>query len=177
MLVGVVLVLGGYKALRALWFPIFFLSFLVPLPGFFVDAITGSLKNYVSRLAEIALYTIGYPIARNGVVLTIGPYQLLVADACSGLHSIYSLGAVGVLYVYLMKHPSWLRNAILIASMLPIAFIANVLRVLVLVLVTYDLGDEAGQGFLHGLAGMILFVIALVLFVVSLFAGFLRRNS
>lgn len=98
------------------------------------------------------------------MTLTIGPYQLLVADACSGLHSMFSLTAMGLLYLYLylMEHKSWLRNGILIASILPIAYAANLVRVTVLVLVTYHFGDEAGQGFIHDSAGIVLFVVALL---------------
>lgn len=163
MLGGLLLLTRGTQSVRALWFPLVFLLFMLPLPGFVVDGLTGPLKQYISVIVEQVLYLAGYPVARNGVVLTIGPYQLLVADACSGLHSMFSLSSMGLLYLYLMQHTSWTRNGILIASILPIAFAANVLRVIVLVLVTYYLGDEAGQGFLHGFAGIALFVIALLM--------------
>lgn len=162
VLLGVLLVTLGAAAARTVWFALFFLLFMVPLPGFLVDAATGPLKQYVSVIAEHILYFLGYPIGRSGVTLTVGPYQLLVADACSGLHSMFSLTAMGLLYLYLMEHKSWLRNGILIASILPIAFAANVVRVMVLVLVTYHFGDEAGQGFIHDSAGIVLFVVALL---------------
>lgn len=160
---GALLALRGVPAVRTLWFPLFFLIFLIPVPGFIVDTLTGPLKHYISILVEQALYAAGYPIARNGVTLSIGPYQLLVADACSGLNSMFSLSAMGLLYLYLMQRTSAARILILVASIWPIAFFANVMRVIILVLVTYYFGDEAGQGFLHGFAGILLFVIALLL--------------
>jgi exosortase B len=160
-LCGLLLLFKGWASFRAMWFPLLFMIFLIPLPGFFIDAVTAPLKSQVSVLAEDVLYQFGYPIARNGVVLSIGQYQLLVADACSGLHSMYSLSALGLLYLYMMGHVSRLRNGILLASILPIAFTANVIRVLVLVLVTYYFGDATAQGFLHKFAGMILFIVAL----------------
>jgi exosortase B len=163
VMAGAILAARGFKPLRALWFPLFFIVFMVPLPGILVDAMTGPLKRHVSEIAEHLLYAVGYPIARSGVTLTIGPYQLLVADACSGLHSLYSLSALGLLYMHLMQHQRVLRNVILGVAILPIAFGANIVRVIFLVLVTYHLGDEAGQGFLHGFAGMVLFVAALLL--------------
>jgi exosortase B len=162
VLLGAFLILSGLSLVRAMWFPLFFLLFMVPLPGFIVDAMTGPLKEYISVITEQVLYAAGYPIARTGVVLNIGQYQLLVADACSGLHSMFSLSAMGLLYLYLMRHPSPARNLILIASILPIAFTANIVRVIILVLVTYHLGDEAGQGFLHEFAGLFLFVVGLL---------------
>jgi exosortase B len=157
------LLLGGWKAVRLAAFPLAFLLFLVPLPGNFVDSMTGTLKQVVSQVAEDLLYWVGYPIARSGVMLSIGPYQLLVADACSGLKSMFSLSAMGFLYVYLKGHKDFARNAFLIALLLPIAFLANVIRVLVLILVTYHFGDAAGQGFVHDAAGIVLFIAAILL--------------
>jgi len=173
VLAGVLLAMRGWPALRALWFPIFFIVFMIPLPGIFVDALTGPLKQYVSQIAAQILYVAGYPIARSGVILTIGQYQLLVADACSGINSMFGLSAVGLLYLYIVRRSSWLHNGLLLASLLPIAFCANVVRVMFLALITYHFGDAAGQGFLHGFSGMVLFVVALG--IVFLFDSILAR--
>ncbi len=101
-------------------------------------------------------------------MLTVGQYQLMVADACSGLNTMFSLSALGMLYMYMTARASLLHNAIMLASILPIAFIANVIRVLVLILITYHFGDEAGQGYLHGSAGIVLLLVALTaLFVLD----------
>jgi exosortase B len=163
VLAGAMLMLHGTSTVRAAWFALLYIVFMVPLPGILVDALTGPLKQWVSIVAENLLYAVGYPIARAGVVLTIGQYQLLVADACSGLHSMFSLSALGLLFMYLMDRTSWLHNGVMLASILPIAFAANIVRVMVLVLVTYHLGDAAGQGFLHGFAGIALLIAALLL--------------
>jgi len=162
VLTGVMLAMRGWPALRALWFPILFIAFMVPLPGIFVDAVTGPLKQYVSQIAVQILYAAGYPVARSGVMLTIGQYQLLVADACSGINSMFGLSAVGLLYLYIVRRSSWLHNGLLLASLWPIAFCANVVRVMFLALITYHFGDRAGQGFLHGFSGMVLFIVALL---------------
>ena len=120
------------------------------------------LKIAVSVVAEAALHLADYPIGRSGVTLTVGQYQLLVADACSGLNSLFTLESLGLFYMKLMNYQSRTRNALLALAIVPISFASNVIRVLVLVLVTYHLGDEAGQGFLHGFAGMLLFAVALI---------------
>jgi exosortase B len=161
---GVLLILGGRPLLRHFWFPLLILAFAVPPPGFLLDAITLPLKQGVSAVVEQLLYWAGYPVGRNGVVLAIGPYYLLVADACSGLNSIYALCATGVFYLYMVGRQSIVRNAILLLGALPIAFGANVIRVAGLALVTYYFGDEAGQGFVHKAGGFLLFAVALTLF-------------
>jgi exosortase B len=160
---GVLLAMRGWSAVRTFWFVLLFSVFLIPFPNVFVDAVTGPLKQHVSAVAEHILHAAGYPIARSGVVLYIGQYQMLVADACAGLNSMFSLSALGMLYLYLVQRSSVLHNALVVASILPIAFAANIVRVLALILVTYHFGDEAGQGFLHGAAGMVLVMAALLL--------------
>jgi exosortase B len=165
ILTGMLLITRGIAGLRSLWFPIAFIVFMIPLPGSVIDALTGPLKQYVSIAVENILYYLNYPIARNGVILSIGYYQLLVADACSGLNSMFSLSALGFLYLYMMQYRNWFRNGLILASILPIAFAANVVRVIILTLVTYHWGDEAGQGFIHGFAGIVLFIVALLSFM------------
>jgi exosortase B len=165
ILAGTLLAVRGWPALRQLWFAVFFIAFLVPLPGVLVDAVTGPLKAGISELVEQLLYAAGYPIGRNGVALTVGQYQLLVADACSGLNSMFSLAALGALYLYLAGRTSRLHIGVMLAAVVPIGFIANLVRVLALVLITYHLGDAAGRSFLHGAAGVVLLLAALGLFV------------
>lgn len=165
ILAAILLILRGMPALQALWFPIFFIFFMIPLPGFIIDTVTMPMKIAVSNVTEHVLYWFDYPIARNGVILQIGQYQLMVADACAGMHTLISLEALGLLYLNLVKHDSLLRNTLLAILIVPISFTANVVRVISLTLITYYFGDEVGQGFIHGFAGMLLFLIALVLII------------
>jgi exosortase B len=165
ILLATLYVSGGSASLRVFWFPLVLLLFVPPLPGVFVDAFTGELKQYVSLWVEGLLYFLGYPIARDGVILLVGPYQMMVADACSGMNSIFSLAAIGLVYLYVTPKPGIGRIAILLASILPIAILANAIRVLLLVLITYHLGYAAGQGFAHTLAHILLFLSAVGLLI------------
>jgi exosortase B len=158
---GIVLMLRGTRALRRLAFPLLFLLFLVPLPGFVLDWATGPLRTLVSAGVAGLLQLVGYPVERSGVVLELGGHQMLVADACSGLNSIFSLFALGFVYAYLTPPRKALRTFVLAASIVPIAVAANVIRVAVLVLLTYYAGEEVAQGFLHGLAGLLVFMLSL----------------
>ncbi len=153
----------GLAGVKQMWFPLFFLIFLVPLPNIIVMIITAPLKAAVSYVAEALMYHAGYPIGRTGVTLTIGQYRLLVADACAGMNSIFALEAIGVFYLSVMKYTNGMRSILLALFILPISFVSNVIRVIVLVLVTYYFGDEAGQGFVHGFAGILLFMVATAL--------------
>lgn len=167
LVAALVLLLRGWAALRTWAFPLLFLLFTVPLPGVLVQSVTMPLKTAVSWSAEAIMHAVGYPVGRSGVILTVGPYQLLVADACAGLNSMFTLEALGLLYMNLMGYRDRLRNVLLAVLVLPIAFVANVIRVIVLILVTYHFGDEAGQGFVHDFAGMLLFAVGLVMLFIT----------
>jgi exosortase B len=165
LLAAILLLTRGVAALKAQWFPLFFMLFMIPLPGSIVETLTMPMKAAVSYVAEHILFWAGYPISRMGVILQIGQYKLLVADACAGLHTLFTLEALGLLYLNIVRRDSLLRNVTLAVLIVPISFSANVIRVMVLTLITYHFGDEAGQGFLHGFAGMVLFLSALLLII------------
>ena len=167
VMAAIVCLFVGRPALRVIWFALFFLLFMVPLPGSLVAVITSPLKSAVSAVAAEILYHVGYPVARAGVLLSVGPYQLLVADACAGLTSMFTLEALGLLYMNLMNYTNVRRNLTLAVLIIPIAFAANIVRVMILVLVTFHFGDAAGKGFIHSFAGMVLFLTGLVLMLAA----------
>jgi exosortase len=152
VLPGISLVLLGPAATWRLKFVFVFLAFTVPLPGSLVDAVLVPLKELVSAAVTDVLFFAGLPIARDGVVIYAGPYQLFIADACSGLNQLVALTAVGALYVRVAGHRSFALSALLLAAILPVALAANLARVLALVLATYYGGDALGRG-LHDYMG------------------------
>lgn len=167
----------GPRAVRHVWFPILYLAFLVPPPGWLIDVVTSGLKTFVSLVSTQLLLWADYPVARIGVTLYVAQFQLLVEDACSGLNSIVSLTSVSLFYIYLLHATSWRYALFLTFWILPIAIVANIVRVLMLVLITYHLGNEAAQGFLHNTAGMAMFIIALLgIFAVDRLAAPLFRR-
>ena len=153
----------GHRVLMKMWFPVVYLLFLIPLPGWLMDSITQPLKILVSDITTWLLSALGYPITQVGVTIYIAQYQLLVEDACAGLNSLISLTAVGLFYIYLMHNASWRYSLLLLLLLLPIAIAANVVRVVILVLLTYYAGNEVAQGYLHDFAGIVTFVSALLL--------------
>jgi len=152
----------GWRALRALWFPLLYLVFAVPLPDSLVAAVTNPLKLWISESAVNLLYAAGYPIASSGVTIQIGQYQLLVAAACAGLNSLITLTALTLFYVYVSHRAEWRYMLALAVAAVPIAIFSNLVRVLILIMLTYYAGDAAAQGFLHNFAGMTTFAVSLV---------------
>lgn len=153
----------GVRVMMTNWFPLLYLAFLVPPPGWFMDSLTAPLKLFVSFAATEGLQAVGIPVYREGVTLMIAQYQLLVEDACSGMNSITGLVAISLFYIYLLRNASWRYSLLLVALVIPIAIVANIIRIVTLVLLTYFFGDAVAQGFLHMAAGIFLFVTALLL--------------
>jgi len=162
-----VLISGAYMLLgpaviRAIWFPLVYLAFTLPPPDTVVTAVTQPVKIAISEWAVSLLYLLGYPVASSGVTIQIGQYQLLVAAACAGLNSIVTLTALCIFYVYLRHRSNPVAFLVIALAAIPVAVISNFVRVLVLVLITYYLGDAAAQGFLHDFAGLLMFAVALL---------------
>jgi exosortase len=153
----------GLGLMRKNWFPLLYLAFVVPPPNSLLLSATAPLKQLVSLVATDTLHVIGLPVAREGVTIFVAQYQLLVEDACAGMNSIVGLIAVSLLYIYLLRGSSLIYSLCLTVFVIPVAIVANILRIMTLILLTYFFGDAVGQGFLHFAAGMFLFTTALLL--------------
>lgn len=161
-LLTVAYALWGGAALRRVWFPLVYLLFVFPPPDTLFAMLTQPLKIAISQAAVAILHAVGYPVAGSGVTIQIGPYEMLVAAACAGLNSLISLTALGLFYTYLRHSSSPRYMLLLVLFILPIAAFANLVRVLILLLLTYHAGEAAGQGFLHEVAGLTMFLVALL---------------
>lgn len=151
----------GLRPMLANIFPFLYLAFLVPLPGWIIDQVTAPLQMFVSAVSTGLLEAAGYPIDRQGIVIFIAQYRLLVEDACSGMNSLIGLVAVMLFYIYIIHRASIRYTLLLGAAIIPIAVIVNIIRVMTLILLTYYAGDEVAQGFLHVTTGVVLFAAAL----------------
>ena len=178
------LITGGYllfggALIRSIWFPLLYLALALPPPDSVVAAITQPIKIAISQWAVALLYALGYPIASSGVTIQIAQYELLVAAACAGLNSIISLGAICLFYGYLRHRTNFLSFVVIALSVIPIAIFSNFVRVLILILITYYLGESAAQGFLHDFVGLTMFAVALItVFVIdSLFTRLLHLRT
>lgn len=177
VIAGILLTFQGPTGVKNAAFPLFFLCFMLPIPGFVFDALTSSLKESLSAITVQFLYWANYPIAQRGVIVLIGQYQLLIADACSGLHTLLSLIALGVLFVY-FSSSNKITKALLLLSIIPVALFSNLLRVILLTLITFHFGDNAGREW-HELSGIALFIVSgLLLFgIEKLLSTFLNRRA
>ena len=178
LIIGAYMLVGG-ALIRSVWFPLLYLALTLPPPDSVVAAVTQPIKIAISEWAVSLLYALGYPIASSGVTIQIAQYELLVAAACAGLNSIISLGAICLFYGYLRHRTNLLAFVVIALSVIPIAVFSNFIRVIILILITYYLGEAAAQGFLHEFAGLTMFAVALLsVFVVdSIFTRLLHLRT
>lgn len=163
-LIGVVVLLGGYRSVRILAFPLFLLFFMVPIPAVVFNQITLPLQFLASDVAESALMTLGIPVLREGNILELPSQRLSVVEACSGIRSLLSLSFLALIYAYFFDKKPWMRAALLVASV-PIAIIANAGRVTLTGIISeYD--QELAEGFFHSVEGWAIFLISLAMLTV-----------
>jgi exosortase len=160
VLAGLVLFVAGVEHLRILAFPLAFLLLMVPLPEIIFNRITFPLQMIASRLGETAIAASGIPVLREGNILVLPGRALEVAEACSGIRSLMTLIMLAIVLGYFTERRTGVRVAIVIAAV-PIAVLANAIRVTGTGLMSYWVGPAAADGFFHGFSGWIVFVVAL----------------
>jgi exosortase len=164
-LVGIILYIGGTAWVRALAFPLLLLLFMIPIPAIIYAQLTLKLQMLASELGEIMIGWMGIPVLRAGNTLQLPSQTLDIAEACSGIRSLLSLGFLSLVYAYFMDRRVWMRWALLIAT-IPIAIGANGVRVALTGLLS-EVNPQLATGLYHETEGYIVFIVALVALIVT----------
>ncbi len=161
VLYGLVSFLYGQMVAKTLYFPIFYLILLAPLPTGIVDNLTLPLRFGVSIATDKILRLFSFPISREGLLLSLGNNELFMGQPCSGFRSIITMFSLALVYVYIIKG-GLSKKIILVTSIIPVSIFGNLMRVIILCLITYYFGEEAGQGFFHNFSGILIFIITIL---------------
>ncbi|MCK4915522.1 MAG: exosortase/archaeosortase family protein [Candidatus Eisenbacteria sp.] len=161
LLFGLSLFFHGGRATRTVWFPLGYLVLMLPMPPYMMNVIAFRLKVFAARAGSGIAVKLGIPLARSGMTIHIPAGSLRIADPCSGLRSLIALVALGALFAYLTRGKTW-KRVVLFASAVPLAVLANVIRIAVVCVVANIWGIDAALGFFHDLSGLLLFMIAFV---------------
>jgi exosortase len=164
-IVGVILFIGGTAWVRALAFPLLLLLFMIPIPAIIYAQLTLRLQMLASEIGEIMIGWMGIPVLRSGNTLRLPSQTLDIAEACSGIRSLLSLGFLSLVYAYFMDKRVWMRWALLIATV-PIAICANGIRVAVTGLLS-EINTDLAKGLFHETEGYIVFVVALIALILT----------
>ena len=163
---GAIIFAYGYGFFGAMLFPYMYLFFMLPLPFILYDAVAFPLKLMVTEYSVLALKLVGIPVLRDGNIIELTNITLEVADACSGIRSIVSLLALSTAFAFFTQS-RFHKRFILVALAIPIAIIANSIRVIGTGILASRYGSAAAEGFFHEFAGLVIFGIAIVMLVLS----------
>jgi exosortase len=164
VLAGISIFLLGWAHLKILFLPIAFLIFMIPIPSILMQQVTFPMQLFASKVAEVSLRVINLPVLREGNVISLPHATLEVAEACSGIRSLMSLLALGVVFAFFTKDKPW-HQALLVVACFPIAIVVNSLRVSATGILANYYGIAAAEGFFHGFSGYVLFIVAFFILV------------
>ncbi|MBW1822269.1 MAG: VPLPA-CTERM-specific exosortase XrtD, partial [Deltaproteobacteria bacterium] len=165
VLVGICLLHLGWRKLKTIGFALFFILTMFPVPNFINTRLMLQLRLISSKLGVTILQLYGLPAYREGNIIDLGFTQLQVVEACSGLHSLISLVVLCLLLVYFFKDHIW-KRAVLLFSSIPLAIVANSMRIAMTGILYKYFGAGVAEGFFHGFSGWLIFVFCIpVLFI------------
>lgn len=162
---GLVVITFGWNFMRAIFFPWIFLLFMIPIPAIILNQITFPLQLLASKAAALTLPLMGVPVLREGNIIQLPAMALEVAEACSGIRSLMSLATLAIIYGYLLEPRTSIRVILAFAS-IPIAVLANSLRIIGTGLLVQYWDPDKAQGFFHEFSGWVIFVVSLVMLFV-----------
>jgi len=162
VIAGAVLFILGWNHFKILLLPICFLFLMIPIPAIIFNHIAFPLQLLASQFGEGILTLFQIPVLREGNVLQLANTTLEVAEACSGIRSLVSLLTLGIVYGYFFDSRNWARTTLTLGT-IPIAIIANGIRVAGTGIAAYFFGEAAAQGFFHQFEGWVVFIAAFIM--------------
>jgi exosortase len=157
LLFGLTGYLYGGQIARQLAFPILYLLLMVPPPLGVLDSITLPMRQGISVVTAGLLQAFHLPITRDGLLLSIGGHEIYMGAPCSGFRSLITMISLGLVYAYINKG-TLRKKLILISSIIPLALLGNLIRVMGMCLVTYYIGEGAGTKY-HDVSGFVIFLV------------------
>jgi exosortase len=164
MIAGATLFVTGWTMFRALAFPLSYLLLMIPLPGIIFNSIAFPLQLLAAQIAASVMQLFGVPVLREGNVMHLASTSLDVEEACSGIRSLISLTALGVIYAYVTES-KFLPRLLFILLIVPIAIVANVFRVTITGLLAHYVSPDTAIGLFHEVGGLFVFLLAVTLLV------------
>ena len=146
---GTAVAIGGRTWAGYFTAPILFSFFMFPVPVAWTGYAALWLQDVVSRISAhiIDLFIV---CRRTGTILELAgvPGTLYVGEECSGLRQLVSFLAFSVLLGLILDRAVWQR-LLLAALAIPIAVMANVVRIVIMAGGAYHFGTNWMNGWLH----------------------------
>lgn len=160
IILGISALAFGPAVFKRTWYPLGFLSLMVPLPLIFISQTTLKMKFFVSEIAVQLINFSGIEAVREGSYIHMPNAMMLVGDPCSGLRSFLAFLCLGFVFAYESSAAVWKKGIIIFAG-LPLAIVSNVIRVYILGMLGEIYGTEFIDGKVHDASGIFVFILAL----------------
>ena len=165
---GLILYLGGKEAMRSLLFPVCFLIFAIPLVPF-LPSVGNFLQSFSAHYSALVIGLLGIPVTSIGAEIHMENELFVIGAPCSGMHTLIALLALAAIFAYFIRCPlrhHLYRKSVLFLSAIPIALMANVTRIVTILLIANYYGSEAAVRFFHEYSSILLFAIAFLCLVI-----------
>ena len=153
---------AGWKFTKAIFPPVAYLIFMIPIPAIIWNKIAFPLKIFATKMAVDVIHFFEIPAYREGNIIHLTNTTLEVVDACSGLRSLMSLLALSAAFALISNHTR-IGKLILILSAIPIAIFTNIVRLSSTAALARHFGPQVAEGFLHDTSGILVFGLAFAL--------------
>jgi len=167
VLFGTALAFTGWEGMRKLWIPLLFLFFMIPLPNFLYQNLSGKLQLISSELGVDVIRLFGVSVYLEGNIIDLGTYKLQVVEACSGLRYLFPLASLAFIAAYIFKGAFW-KKAVIFLSSIPITIFMNVFRIGVIGALVEYTSIAAAEGFLHDFEGWVIFMACVLILVAEI---------
>jgi len=156
------LMLAGIQWLKALFFPIVYLFFALPIWTMAINIYTNPLQLLSTKVAFQLLQLTGFqPYAPDSTTIMLGRFDLNIAVPCSGLKLLLALSAFTGFFV-LVSNLKWWGNLLMIAIVIPLGLFVNGLRISLIGAVGHLVSREAGLAF-HDYSGYVTLVVCFII--------------
>lgn len=166
---GLLLALLGWTAFRTIAAPLLILVFMVPLPDFLLQALSGQLQLVSSQIGVAIIRLLDISVFLEGNVIDLGNFKLQVVEACSGLRYLFPLMALAYIAAYLFRAAAWKRVIVFLSS-IPITVLMNSFRIGVIGMLVDRFGVSMAEGFLHDFEGWVIFMACIFVLVLEMWA-------
>jgi len=136
---------------------------MVPVPYRIAGMASEPLQRVATKLSSTTLQVLGQPAIAEGKTILLGEHHLEVEQACSGLRLFVSIMALACTYLMLVRRARW-EKLVLVASVVPIAILANSARIVATGLFFQWTSSEMAHKFSHDFAGWAMIPLAAAMF-------------
>jgi exosortase len=164
LLAGLAIYFLGVRATRQIAFPLTFLLFMIPVP--LINRLSPALESFTAMVSTSVVSLLNIPAVNQGSRIQLQDSSFVVGAACSGLNSIVALATLVVIFVFILEG-SYRAKIVLLLMSVPIAIVANIVRVSSILAIAHVFGAEAGMKYFHDYSSPVLFLLAFALLILA----------